>query len=136
MSERKTPLNGAFFVGGMKVDRTQSGQSSPEKSDRQLAKAMGWNNRVDVARHKALKVLKDAGAWDELIVPTFEYVGTDTDDDEGTEIVPTGTKSIFTEHLLREILDLDAGHLLRNRPLRRWAGGCNSASRNTRHLRK
>lgn len=75
----------------------------------QAAKAMGWNNRVDVARHKALKVLKDAGAWDELIVPTFEYVGTDTDDDEGTEIVPTGTKSIFTERLLREILDLDAG---------------------------
>ena len=67
---------------------------------------MGWNNRVDVARHKALKVLKDAGAWDELIVPTFQVVGTEEEDDDGTAIVPSGTRSIFTEGLLRNILDL------------------------------
>jgi hypothetical protein len=84
---------------------------------------MGGNNRVDVARHKALKVLKDAGAWDELIVPTFQVVGTEEEDDDGTAIVPSGTRSIFTEGLLRNILDLDAGHLLRNRPRKRWAGG-------------
>ena len=70
---------------------------------------MGWNNRVDVARHKALKVLKDAGAWDEVIVPTFQNVGTDDEDDDGTVIVPDGTKSVFTENLLRNIIDLDAG---------------------------
>ena len=45
---------------------------------------MGWNNRVDVARHKALKVLKDAGAWEEIIVPTFQNMGTEEEDEEGT----------------------------------------------------
>ena len=70
---------------------------------------MGWNNRVDVARHKALKVLKDAGAWEEIIVPTFQNVGTEEEEDDGTAIVPSGTRSIFTEGLLRNILDLDPG---------------------------
>ena len=57
------------------------------------------------ARHKALKVLKDAGAWEEIIVPTFQNVGTEEEDDDGTVIVPDGTKSVFTENLLRNILD-------------------------------
>ena len=57
--------------------------------------------RVDVARHKALKVLKDAGAWEEIIVPTFQNVGTEDEEDDGTAIVPDGTKSVFTENLLR-----------------------------------
>lgn len=70
---------------------------------------MGWNNRVDVARHKALRVLKDAGAWEEIIVPTFQNMGTEEEDEEGTVIVPTGTTSVFTERLLRNILDLDPG---------------------------
>ena len=75
----------------------------------QTAKAMGWNNRVDVARHKALRVLKDAGAWEEIIVPTFQNMGTEEEDEEGTVIVPTGTTSVFTERLLRNILDLNPG---------------------------
>jgi SAM-dependent methyltransferase len=78
----------------------------------QTAKAMGWNTRVDVARYKALRVLKDAEVWDEVIVPTFQNLGTDDNDDEGTINVPTGTKSIFTERLLREILDLTPGQQL------------------------
>ena len=57
-------------------------------------------------RREALKVLKDAGAWDEVIVPTFQNVGTEEEDEDGTAVVPNGTKSIFTEGLLRNILDL------------------------------
>ena len=64
------------------------------------------------ARHKALKVLKDAGAWEEIIVPTFQNVGTEEEEDDGTAIVPSGTRSIFTEGLLRNILDLDPGQQL------------------------
>lgn len=74
----------------------------------ETAKAMGWNTRVDVARYKALKVLKDAGAWDEIVVPTFQNLGTTEENEEGTANVPTGTKTPFTERLLREILDLSA----------------------------
>ena len=78
----------------------------------QTAKAMGWNNRVDVSRYKALRVLKDAEVWDEVIVPTFSDIGTDDKDDDGTAIVPNGTKSVFSEGLLRNILDLDPGQQL------------------------
>lgn len=53
--KRKTPLHGAFFVGGMNVDRLQSGQSSPEKSDRQLAKAIGVNHETVGAQRKELE---------------------------------------------------------------------------------
>lgn len=56
-----------------------------------------------------VKVLKEAGAWDEIIVPTFQNMGTEDEDDDGTVNVPNGTKSIFTEGLLRNILDLDSG---------------------------
>jgi len=62
-----------------------------------------------------LKVLKDAGAWEEIIVPTFQNVGTEEEDDDGTVIVPDGTKSVFTENLLRNILDPGS----RSRMLRR-----------------
>jgi hypothetical protein len=72
-----------------------------------VADGIGWS-RVDVARYKALKTLKEGGAWDASIVPAFQCLGTDDDDDEGTSNVPTGTKSPFTERLLREILDLTA----------------------------
>jgi len=73
---------------------------------------MGWNTRVDVSRYKALRVLKDADVWDEVIVPTFSDIGTDDKDDDGTAIVPNGTRSVFTEGLLRNILDLDPGQQL------------------------
>ena len=36
-------------------------------------------------------------------------MGTEEEDEEGTVIVPTGTTSVFTERLLRNILDLDPG---------------------------
>jgi len=78
----------------------------------QTAKAMGWNTRVDVSRYKALRVLKDADVWDEVIVPTFSDIGTDDKDDDGTAIVPNGTRSVFTEGLLRNILDLHADQQL------------------------
>ncbi len=48
-------------------------------------------------------------AW-EVIVPTFELIGTIGDDDDGTSIVPTGT--LFTEGLLRSILDLSPAQQL------------------------
>lgn len=74
----------------------------------QIAQTMGWNTRVDVARYKALRVLKDAGAWDQAIVPTFNDFGTQSENEDGTDNVPTGTSSPFTEGLLRNILDLIA----------------------------
>jgi hypothetical protein len=40
---------------------------------------------------------------DKSIVPTFQNVGTEEEDDDGTAIVPDGTKSVFTENLLRNI---------------------------------
>ena len=55
---------------------------------------------------------RDADVLDEVIVPTFNDLGTCEESDEGTANVPTGTKSVFTERLLREILDLDAGQQL------------------------
>jgi len=73
---------------------------------------MGWNTRVDVSRYKALRVLKDADVWDEVIVPTLNDLGTTEESEEGTANVPTGTRSVFTERLLREILDLDPGQQL------------------------
>ena len=36
-------------------------------------------------------------------------MGTEEEDEEGTVIVPTGTTSVFTERLLRNILDLNPG---------------------------
>lgn len=95
-------------VAGTFVDDAELVWKLTERfTQEQTAKAMGWNNRVDVSRYKALKVLKDAEVWDEIIVPTFKDMGTEVEDDEGTANVPTGTKSVFTERLLREILDLE-----------------------------
>ncbi|MBK1721950.1 hypothetical protein CKO23_06760 [Thiocystis violacea] len=78
----------------------------PGNTQEQIAQTMGWNTRVDVARYKALRVLKEAGAWDQAIVPTFSFFGTSQDLDDGTDAVPIGTASPFTEGLLRNILDL------------------------------
>ena len=56
----------------------------------------------------ALRVLKEAGAWDQAVVPAFQYMGTGDKDEEGTGNVPTGTKPQFTERLLRNILPFAA----------------------------
>lgn len=89
----------------------------PGNTQEQIAQAMGWNTRVDVARHKALRVLNDAGVWDQVIVPASQDTGTFDDDEEGTGHVPTGTRTPFTERILREILDLCSGQQLE---LCRW----------------
>lgn len=73
-------------------------------TQQKVADELGWG-RVDVARYKALECLKTGGAWD-VIVPTFQEMGTSDKEDEGTTNVPTGTNHVFTERLLRDILDL------------------------------
>lgn len=73
----------------------KQGQTQP-----QIAEEMGWNlNKV-----KKLSMLQGISpeAW-ELVVPTFQEVGTDDEESLGTKLVPTGT---FTERLLRDIVPL------------------------------
>jgi hypothetical protein len=101
----------------------------PGNTQEQIAQTMGWNTRVDVARHKALRVLKDAAVWDEVIVPAFQDMGTVDENEEGTSNVPMGTRPPFTERLLREILDLCPGQQLELcRLLAMMAGGTKSGA--------
>lgn len=58
--------------------------------------------REKVAKYVMLRGIKPE-VW-QLIVPTFENLGTGEDNDTGTKNVPTGT--LFSEGLLRSILSL------------------------------
>lgn len=70
------------------------------QTQQQVAEDLEWTlNKV-----KKLSMLQNisSDAW-KLVVPTFQLVGTDDDEDMGTKIVPTGT---FSERLLRDIVPL------------------------------
>ncbi len=79
----------------------KQGQTQP-----QIAEEMGWN----LDKVKRLSVLQKIvpEAW-ELVVPTFQTMGTSEDESAGTKLVPTGT---FTERLLRDIVPLTADQQL------------------------
>lgn len=80
----------------------------------------GWS-RGAVSNYAALKSI-DEEAWD-IVATSFSTIVANEDDDGVANNATTVANTIFTEGLLRNILDLDAGHLPRNRPRKRWAGG-------------
>ena len=63
----------------------------------------------------------DSEAWS-LIATSFDDLVADDDDEAVAENATTVARTKFSERLLRNILDLDAGRLPRNRPRKRWAG--------------
>lgn len=70
------------------------------KTQFEIAEILGWG--LDkVKKYSVLRQIHP-DAWN-IIVPTFENLGTHTQEDGGTTKVPGGT---FTENLLRDILDL------------------------------
>jgi len=66
-----------------------------------VADALGWS-RGQVGKFAMLKDIC-AEAW-AIVVPTIRNAGTVADEDDGTDIVPTGTN--FTENILRSITTL------------------------------
>jgi DNA modification methylase/ParB-like chromosome segregation protein Spo0J len=75
-------------------------ERSEQYTQEEIAGMLGWG--IDkVKKYSALKQISP-DVWD-VIVPTFEVVGTASEDESGTPIVPIGT---FTVGLLRSILDL------------------------------
>jgi hypothetical protein len=73
----------------------------------QTAKAMGGWKQQRIAQYKALKKISE-DAW-EIITTSFSDSVVSDDDSDVVSDTTTVVKQKFTEGLLREILDLDAG---------------------------
>lgn len=72
----------------------------------QTAKAMGWS-RAQVSQYAMLNKI-DSEAWD-IVATSFQNTVADDDDDAVAEIATGVAKSVFSENLLRNILDLNPG---------------------------
>lgn len=73
----------------------------------QAAKAMGGWSRAQVSQYAMLNKI-DSEAWD-IVATSFQNTVADDDDDAVAEIATGVAKSVFSENLLRNILDLEPG---------------------------